>query len=488
MLEALLDRLRRRPSAELWLALSIFVALGYFHGGAGWNQNSRLNAIYSFVEPGTPDTLSFRINRFLPAPEKGVNTGDWSRMGDDYYSNKAPGATLLAVPAYAALFYAELLLGIEATRPAVEIANAYLVNLWTSVLLVTAGALALRRMLLAMGQSPHRALLLALIVALCTPLFPYASQLWGHATAASFTILALGAYLRGGPRGLYAAGLCAGAAVLCDYLSAIFALALTLLSIVQHRRRCMPLLTGGLATALVLMIYNAACFGSPFTLSTAVNNPMFQDERLVLGAFSLPSPEIFGQLLFGIRRGIFLQVPVLIMATIGFVYWYRRDRRDGLLWVCAGTVVGFLLANAAFAGWHGGYTVFARYLIPSLPLFCLALKELPQTSKVRYALLASAVLSLCNMLAIAAVNPICSDSSPSPFGMTYQMFFSGKLSTLALPIRLQEFHPQWLEFQQWTVWNLGQLMGLQRAWSLLPLALLALLAWKQRPEELRSWS
>jgi hypothetical protein len=64
---------RLKIEAALWLP--IFIVFGYFFNGAGWNPNARLDAIFSFAEPGTPDYHTFRINRFIIDEERGINIG-----------------------------------------------------------------------------------------------------------------------------------------------------------------------------------------------------------------------------------------------------------------------------------------------------------------------------------------------------------------------------------------------------------------------------
>lgn len=472
--------------SERWLLVLLLVVLGYFHGGAASNQNSRLDAIYSFVEPGSPDFLSFRIDRFMLAPERGINTADWARAGGHYYSNKAPGTALLAIPFYASVYTLERLVGVDLRDPRVQIGNAYLVNLWASVLVLALGAIAFRRVLLHTGTSTRIATLLTLATVLGTGLFPYSTQLWGHATAAGLIAIALHAYVVGTPASLVVAGAAAGSAVLCDYLSILFAAGLSLLTLVRHRQRVLLVVLGGAVPALCLMGYDAACFGSPFTLSTAVNNPAFQVQGRALGAFGAPSPEVLEELLVGLRRGLLLQTPLLVPALVGMVRWYRRDARDGLLWLCAGTVLAFLLANAAFNGWHGGATVQPRYLLPCLPLLCLALKEVPPYGLPGRTLYLVGLVSALNMLAIAAVNPLCPDQHANPlYGYTWDMFLAGRLSPYPFPIRLQQLHALWPQLKHLAMWNWGQLAGLHGLWSLGPLALVAVIAHRTRPPELR---
>ena len=75
----------------------IFVALMicYTYSFPRWadpNQNSRLDMVVAIVEDRT-----FQIDRYVD------NTVDYAKVGDHYYSDKAPGAAFLGVPIYAGL-------------------------------------------------------------------------------------------------------------------------------------------------------------------------------------------------------------------------------------------------------------------------------------------------------------------------------------------------------------------------------------------------
>jgi len=79
----------RRP---LLLFLLVFLCYSYFFhfiGRESWNVSSRLNLTYALAEYGT-----FRIDPYHS------NTGDKVFFRGHYYSDKAPGLSLLAVPGY----------------------------------------------------------------------------------------------------------------------------------------------------------------------------------------------------------------------------------------------------------------------------------------------------------------------------------------------------------------------------------------------------
>ena len=137
---------RPDPSASYLLETALFVfvfGLGsYFYNGYGWNQTARYDAIWAFVEPG-PHQHTFAIDAFVTDAEAGLNTGDYARNPDHsphFYSNKAPGTSLLGIPAYFVLFHVERALGIDPVSIRAVLTNAYLINLWVTVLPVAARA------------------------------------------------------------------------------------------------------------------------------------------------------------------------------------------------------------------------------------------------------------------------------------------------------------------------------------------------------------
>jgi hypothetical protein len=72
---------------ELLLFLLLISVYAYtFPRWADPNQNSRLNMVVAVVEDGT-----FRIDPYVS------NTVDYAKVGDHYYSDKAPGVAFLGI-------------------------------------------------------------------------------------------------------------------------------------------------------------------------------------------------------------------------------------------------------------------------------------------------------------------------------------------------------------------------------------------------------
>ena len=462
--------LLRRP--EPWIALIVLLAGAYFCGSGSWNQNARLDAIFSFVEPG-PQRWTFRIDSFLPFPNRSLNTGDWTRFGDHYYANKAPGTILLGVLAYLPLYWLEAALGVSIDAPVIEILNAYWINVWVSVVpLALASALWYR--LLSRRAGERRALVLALLTFFATALFPYSTQLWGHTTAAAFVMMAWWSFdateqsTRRLPHA--ATGALAGLAVLCDFLAFPTVIALAIGAALKDRTRWVWLSAGGVVPLLLLLTYQWYCFGSPWSLPTEHTRPQFVDTSRVLGLFGWIDAHALFSLTLGVHRGLFIQMPILLGAAVGYVFWWRRAPFAFEPWANAAAFLLTLALVASFNGWNGGATVCARYLILAIPLLARGLAELPSGRSWSLGLAALAIPSLCNMLAIAAVGPLAPDELDNPLlGFIYPHFLAGRLHPYPWPIRLQALRPDFAAWRQLTVWNFGDVLGLTGLARLLPL-------------------
>jgi len=355
--------------------------------------------------------------------------------------------------------------------PPVASLTAYIINVWISVVPLTVASMLWYR-LLHRTLTARLAAVFTLLTLLGTALFPYATQIWGHPTSAAMVMMALWALgdfdLR--PKRVLLCGLFVGLAVLFDFLAVPIALAICLALAIRHPRSLTHLALGGTGPALLLLAYQAYCFGSPFTLPTAGTQEIFLDDDRVLGLFGGVNPEALFQMTFGTYRGIFFHMPLLVAATLGLGLWVKRDRSDPRVWVCIGGFITTLLWIATCNGSHGGATVCPRYLIVALPLLMLGLLELPRLAHYRWLVAALALPSLMNMLAIASVSPLVADKMPNPlFNETYPVLLTGNLQPYTLPVRLIQFHPEFSQWEEVTAWNWGDVFGLNGLLRLLPL-------------------
>ena len=150
---------------------------------------------------------------------------DKSVYGGRFYSNKAPGLSLAAVPAYAAV---RVFTG--AARPANATTVFYLVRLLTVTAVSIAALFALARRLVKSAADPRWAPLILFGVAFGTPFLVYARSFFSHAWTAALLYLAFECLHREKEEAWHAplAGFLAGWAVLSEYPAAVVAVLLLL--------------------------------------------------------------------------------------------------------------------------------------------------------------------------------------------------------------------------------------------------------------------
>ena len=79
----------RNTSRVFVVAAALFVSYAYFYQGEGFNQNSRFDLVRAIVEKHT-----LRIDAYHE------NTRDKALVNGHFYSEKAPGLALTAVPVW----------------------------------------------------------------------------------------------------------------------------------------------------------------------------------------------------------------------------------------------------------------------------------------------------------------------------------------------------------------------------------------------------
>ena len=481
----------------------VFISNAWFHNGYGWNQTARLDPIWAFVEPG-PNQGTLRIDDFLPDPERGINTGDWAHnpeFSEHYYSNKAPGVTLMGIPCYWLIYHLERLAGIDPVSIASVLVNSYLINLFVTVLPVAVSALFFFRLVRHLGRSDEEALWLTLLLYAGTLMLPFSTMLWAHTTAAAFVVMSLACFVLGGRRRAFIAGLLAGAAVLTDYGAAPFAVSIVIAAAVVPARRAdaRAIVLGGLAPVLIFATYHLALFGSPFRLATSNTIEGILHAGDVLGMFGYPSWKALWGLTFSSVRGIFFSMPVLLVGLLAFRGLRRGAEVDtghrAFLGLALANVVAVLLLNMSYNTWQGGVSAGARFQIVALPFYIALLALVPKRRWMPHAVIGLGAISVANMFVIASVSPMAQDAlHGSPFFFTWAKFLGVMKVDLGLaaapplggPLSRGSLHvyPTFL-LRDWSItlmdpliaryasFNLGErLLGLQGVWSLVPLGVI----------------
>jgi len=302
---------------------------------------------------------------------------DVARRSGRIYSDKAPGLSFLAAPV--TLILGPLLPLIPDTDLPAFWPLRHLLTLLL-VALPTAG-LAFVISTCLPGTDPRRRSGLAVIIALATPLWAYATVFFGHAPAAVLVTVAWVLLLRPGvaerpPHRLHAllGGVAAGFAVTVEYPTVL--LAGVIFGALIARRTPLPTLGWAAAGTIVGLVpalsYHQLAFGAPWLTGYAFKaHSGFQaiHARGVFGV-SLPSLEALWGVLFSARRGLFYFSPILLLAPLGLLQMVRRRSfRDVAPLAVAITIYVFFAAG--FVDWEAGWCAAARHLVPIVPLLAI---------------------------------------------------------------------------------------------------------------------
>ncbi len=423
----------RRALLLFLLVLLFYSYFFHFIGRESWNVSSRLNLTYALAEYGT-----FRIDAYHH------NTGDKVYYRGHYYSDKAPGLSLLAVPGY--LFFSRAGVGTEQYM-------RYWLTLLTVGLPSALGAVVFYKLTgIFSGLKERTRLTVTLTYSLGTLALPFSSIFYGHQAAAVFALAAFYILVRlqrsAGPENLFLlffSGFLAGYAFLCDFPAGMVMVLLALYAAFGLRRKpgLAAWLLGSAIPVGFLLYYNNACFGSPFTSSYALHQTY--DHTAGLLGITLPRIEALWGITFSPYRGLFYQAPVLLFAFPGFYFFARNRETRPEFVVCLLAVLGFFFFNAGYEYWDGVGSTGARFMIPVLPFLALALVRPARRWPLQFAVLAA--ISLVFMLVITATEPRAEWKVRSPlFYFNFFLFFRGYLSD-----------------------NLGGLLGLKGWVSLVPL-------------------
>ncbi len=434
----------KRCRIPLLLFLSVLVCYGYcihFIGLESWNASSRLDLVYSLAEYGT-----FRIDPYHQ------NTGDKVALGDHYYSDKAPGVSLLAVPGYLLLKWlgvsSERFMRYGLTLLSVGIPSALGVVLFYGLTGLFADLRAGSRVTVALAYG------------LGTLAFPFSTVFYGHQMAAAAGIASFFIMFRvknSRPRSgfflLWLSGFLAGYAFLCDYPAGIVMVLMGAYSFAVLRRKAgiLAWCFGAAIPAGFLLYYNNACFGSPFTSAYSLHQT-YSHSAGFLG-ITWPKADALWGITFSPYRGLFYQAPVLLFALPGFYFFCRRRQLRLEFFLSLLVVFGFFFFNAGYAYWDGVGSTGARFLIPALPFLALPLAG--SMKKWPVSVTALAIFSFISMLVITVTEPRAEWRVQSPLlYFNLFLFLRGYLSD-----------------------NLGMLLGLRGWLSLLPLLIVLGILW-----------
>lgn len=387
----------QRLSTDHRIAATLFLllTLAYTYVFPRWadpNQDSRLKMVVAIVDDGT-----LQIDKYLGT------TVDYAKVGDHYYSDKAPGVAFLGVPVYWALrqlpifdalserlasssaFQGTLRADGAGVNPdrvrfaVAQVAIAFVVGVLPTALLAALLFLWLSRFM----PTAWPRLVIVLGYALFSPAFAYANSMYGHQLAglllfASFYWLSSAA--RFSTASLIAIGLLLAYTVVTEYP---MALAVGVLYIYAAWRlwqlgQLRGLLVLSIAAGVIAagwMTYNTVVFGGPLSLGYSYSEQWIKQHETGFMSLTLPRLDALWGISFGVFRGLFVLAPWLLLVFPGFALWWSRGRRPGAgtaEWVTVLAIIILIaLFNASSVMWWGGFAIGPRYLLPALPFMAV---------------------------------------------------------------------------------------------------------------------
>lgn len=377
---------------ELGFAVLVLVVSSYawmFSRVSVPNERTRAYLTVALVDHGT-----LRIDEPL---RRFGSVYDLAQFDGHYFTDKAPGTSLLAVPIYAFVRIA--------TAPddwdIVALCNLF--RTWLMLPFGLAGFLLLRSLLRLLGASSAATTVISLGFSLGSPMLHYSNAFYGHVPVAVLVLAALRCLAAAGligPRdfaavggkpptvqpettssrrfvALAGAGACAGLAGLIEYQAIVLGVVLAVPILFAARSRILPHLAayglGALPFAVALLGYNASAFGGPFELSYQhlVASSLQELHGFGLAGATRPTLEVLRRMLISEHRGLLTTSPFLAFGIVAL--WFTVRRLGLALWlsITLGTVY-FVLIVSSSSVWYGGWSFGLRLLIPILGCAAIA--------------------------------------------------------------------------------------------------------------------
>jgi len=390
---------------------------------------SRLDCLHAVVSQGT-----------LAIDQWRTNTPDVAYANGHYYSDKAPGTLVLALPGFVTGTVLRQVGGLR-----LDSKPAWLLTSWAAcagiALMVAWGLLELARFLRKLTASTAGALTAAAVWFGAAPL-PYSTLLFSHAHVVACIALGLcllqrvypGVFRPAEPgtptedrsRILALSGFMFGWALNSEYTAGLVVIGILAACIGTKWRDYFCVCVGMVGPLLLIPVYSWLTVGSLFVLPYSYQ-ASFPEMKGGLYGIKWPDLTTAWNLLFSPARGLLFWSPFLMVGFLGYPSLWRRAPQ--LFWLTYATpILHVTVISGRVWDWPAGPTLGPRYLAPMLPLLAIpcafGAKSFPTT-----ALLLGGWSILSTTLATLTDACPSFDDHPNPlFDLHLPLFLKGEFS------------------------------------------------------------
>lgn len=435
----------RRISVAIFVLL--FFVYSYINHGdvKADGEYSRLALLHSLVVH-----QQWNIDRYH------FNTTDKAKYKGHFYSEKAPGTTIVAFPSF--------IVGMSILRMFninVESTNGWMLSGWITLIGSLAWITALGGVFLFLALQrivgKQASLLTTLAIFLGSTPLPFSTMLYDHSLVISLLVFSL--YIAENPVKIMkvtsrwpswlstqvsrdrVAGYCIGLAAASEYTAYPVIAGIVLYFLAKDYRRFQTVCINALLPFSTVFIYNYIIFESPFSISYQYSNHYAEHHQYGFFGVRIFNFERLWTFLFGTNKGLFFWTPFLLLSLPGFLEIKKKDPK--MFWYFSLISLFQIFLFAGYKGF-GGPSITSRYYSCILPL--LAYPSAFGCQKFPRLGFALAGISMV-LTGIGTVVSASSKMRYTFFDLHLPLFLSGKL---------------------WAT-NLGKLLGLPGLWSLVPL-------------------
>ncbi|MDD5688054.1 MAG: hypothetical protein PHE88_09520 [Elusimicrobia bacterium] len=332
---------------KLVLIILFFSYLLFLPPTSDDNERSRLALTYSIV-----DTHTFNIDKYEKL------TIDKAYKDGHYYTDKAPGISLLAVPVYAVL---RIFNFPPAPKPAYRYIFAVLFSAIPTIILV----FYIYKFLLSITIEEKTAKLILIAYSLATIAFPFSLVFYPYQIVSLYLFISF--FLIFNKNNYFYSGLLCGLAIISDYTVIPVFLYFTVYIYCTNKKSIGKYLTGIIPSLLILGIYNKLCFGNPFLIGYNYESVSQFRSEMSKGLFGITTFNFnnFFKITISSYRGLFFYSPWLIFVFLGVKTFYSTYKKEFFLF--STIIIYFFILCASYWNINGGEIIGPRILLPMLP-------------------------------------------------------------------------------------------------------------------------